>query len=71
MLALLLVEAYAFTSSIFIYMPVMESELNIKSLLISSNVTWISYWFGTFLFDYIAYCLPFCLFIIFGIFFYV
>ena len=68
-LALLLVEAYSFSASIFIFMPVMENELNIKSLLVASKVQWPVYWLGTFLFDYIAFCIPFSLFIIFGIIF--
>jgi len=58
--------AFCFNSSIFITLPVLEREYNLKYALNVMGCRELPYWIGTFAFDYSLYSIFVIIFVIFS-----
>lgn len=58
--------AFCFNSSLFITLPVLEREFNLKYALTVMGCKMMPYWLGTYAFDYILYSMFVILFVVFS-----
>ena len=64
-ISVFIILAFCFNSSVFISLPVLERESNLKYALNVMGCRVLPYWLGTFVFDYILFYLLIILFILF------